>query len=112
MRDMRPDPDQGFPSQYTCSDCAWSFPLEHLSELADFFQQRTAILSFSSHTCASFPFIPKDTSRRPEDYSHAEDLPKNRATVSGVRSCFGLVVGPSRSARHFSSGQSGRLLFQ
>lgn len=76
MRDMRPDPDRGFPSQYTCSDCAWSFPLEHLSDLADFFQQKTAILSFSSHTCASFPFIQKEASRQPGDYSQPEDVPE------------------------------------
>lgn len=81
MRDMQPDPDQGFPSQYICSDCSWSFPLEHLSDLADFFQQKTAILAFSSHACASFPFRQKEASRQPEDHSHAEDLPRNRDNV-------------------------------
>src|SRR4051794_30793767 len=79
MREMRPNPDRGFPSKYTCSDCSWSFPLERLSELADFFQQKAAILAFSTHSCASFPSIQK--AARPEDYSHLEDVPRDRGSV-------------------------------
>jgi|KBSSwiStaDraftv2_1062776.scaffolds.fasta_scaffold9507776_1 hypothetical protein len=60
MRYMWPDADRGFPSKYTCSDCNWSFPLEHLSELADFFQQKEAVLSFTTHDCVSFPFTQKE----------------------------------------------------
>jgi hypothetical protein len=78
MRDMRPDSDRGFPSNYICSDCNWSFPLERLSELAEFFQQKTAILTFSTHSCASFPSIQK--AARPEEYSHPQD-PRDRGSV-------------------------------
>lgn len=54
MRSMRPNPDRGFPSQYICSDCNWSFPLEHVSEVADFLEQKAAIRAFSAHDCALF----------------------------------------------------------
>jgi hypothetical protein len=53
MREMRPDSDRGFPSNYICSDCHWSFPLNRLSELGEFFQQKDANLAFSTHDCAS-----------------------------------------------------------
>ena len=53
MRYMRPDPDQGFPTKY--SNCNWSFSLEHVSEVADFLEQRTAIRVFSAHDCSLFP---------------------------------------------------------
>ena len=55
MRYMRPDPDQGFPTKYICSNCNWRFSLEHVSEVADFLEQRTAMRAFSVHDCASFP---------------------------------------------------------
>ena len=75
MRDMRPDPDRGFPSQYICSDCNWSFPLEHLSDLADFFQQKDAILAFSIHVCRSFPLT------RVEEDGGAQDAASERNAV-------------------------------
>ena len=67
MRDMRPDPEI-LPSRYICSDCNWSFPLSRLSDLADFFQQKDAILAFSTHVCGSFPFI------RGEDNGHSQGV--------------------------------------
>ena len=74
MREMRPDLENAFPSKYICSDCNWNFPLKRLSELADFFRQKTAILAFSAHSCASFPFIQTEASLQPEDY--ATELPR------------------------------------
>ena len=81
MREMRPDSDRGFPSKYTCSDCNWSFPLKRLSELADFFQQKTAILAFSAHDCASFPITKKEELPHPEEDSRPGDSPRNRGAV-------------------------------
>jgi hypothetical protein len=54
MRYMRPDRENDFPSKYICTDCNWSYPLEHLSEVADFFQERSAIREFSAHDCSGF----------------------------------------------------------
>jgi hypothetical protein len=56
MRYMWPDREIGFPSKYICSDCKWSFPLSRLSDLGEFFQQKDAILAFSTHDCALLPF--------------------------------------------------------
>ena len=55
MREMPPDTENAFPSAYLCSECGWNFPLGRMSDLGDFFQQKSAVLSFADHDCGTSP---------------------------------------------------------
>lgn len=55
MREMQPDTENAFPSAYLCSECSWSFALGRMSDLGDFFQQKSAVLSFADHECGTNP---------------------------------------------------------
>ena len=55
MREMQPDTENAFPSAYLCSECSWSFALGRMSDLGDFFQQKSAVLSFADHECGKIP---------------------------------------------------------
>ena len=55
MREMLRDPDRGYNMAYHCSDCWWTFPLDRLSDVSDYFQQKAAVVAFVRHDCAEAP---------------------------------------------------------
>lgn len=80
MREMLPNLEKGFPTAYRCSECGWSFPLSRLSDLGDYFQQKTATRAFSEHDCNAAPAAARPWTQRTNDSHPKADTPPNPLT--------------------------------